>query len=356
MLDDGQAEARAAGGPGAGGVDAVEALEDALLVLVGDPDALVGDGDLDEVAAGGGDAADGDADAGVGRGVVDGVLDEVAEGRRELAAVAPDPQVGRASGDHRDVLGAGRVAGAVDGLVDQFLDGHRLGVFQRVVVLDPGEVYQLLDEVGQPGRLDLHAPGEPGHRLRVVGRVHDRLGQQRQGADGRLQLVADVRDEVAAYGLDAAGLGQVLDEEEHQPGAERRHPRGDGEGVAPARAAPRQVQLDLAYLPVAPGVAGHLQHLVHGQLPAADQTERVRRGARLHHRVALVEHDGGGAQHGQDRVDAGGRTASVCSDVRVGLAWSRSLQRNASTAMAPVSRPAIAANAATAAFTSMRPG
>lgn len=52
----------------------------------------------------------------------------------------------------------------------------------------------------------------------------------------------------------------------------------------------------------------------------------------------------------------GGRTASVCRDVRVGRAWSRSLQRNASMAMTPVHNPAIAAAAATAAFTSMHPG
>ncbi|WP_226652605.1 sensor histidine kinase [Streptomyces hydrogenans] len=49
----------------------------------------------------------------------------------------------------------------------------------------------------------------------------------------------------------------------------------------------------------------------------------------------------------------GGSTASVCREVRVGRAWSRSLQRNASMAITPVHTPAIAANAATAAFTSM---
>ncbi len=52
----------------------------------------------------------------------------------------------------------------------------------------------------------------------------------------------------------------------------------------------------------------------------------------------------------------GGSTGSVCREVRVGRFWSRSLQRNASMAMTPVSTPAIAAAAATAAFTSMHPG
>lgn len=52
----------------------------------------------------------------------------------------------------------------------------------------------------------------------------------------------------------------------------------------------------------------------------------------------------------------GGSTASVCSELRVGLAWSRSLQRNASMAKTPVHSPAIAATAATAASTFMTPG
>src|SRR5690348_30887 len=51
VLDDRQTQPGAAGGTGAGRVDAVEALEDALLVLVRDADALVGHGDLDVVAA-----------------------------------------------------------------------------------------------------------------------------------------------------------------------------------------------------------------------------------------------------------------------------------------------------------------
>src|SRR3954447_20867507 len=70
MLDDRETESRSARGTGAGRVDAVEALEDALLVLVGDADALVGHGDLDQVAAGRGHPAGGDPDPGAGGRVV----------------------------------------------------------------------------------------------------------------------------------------------------------------------------------------------------------------------------------------------------------------------------------------------
>ncbi len=232
VFHDREAQPRAAGGTGAGGVDAVEALEDALLVLVGDADALVGHGDLDQVPAGLRDRTDRDAHAGAGGRVVDRVLDQVAECGGELSTVAPDPQALGARGGHGDLLGARLVPAPVDGLGDQFPDRDRLGVLQRVVVLHAGEVDQLLHQVGQPGRLDLHAPREPLHGLGVVGGVHHGLGQQGQRPDGGLELMADVGDEVAPHGLDAAGLGEVLHQQQHQPGAERRHPRGHREGLA----------------------------------------------------------------------------------------------------------------------------
>lgn len=97
VLHDRQPQSRTAGGTGASGVDAVEALEDALLVLVGDADALVGDGDLDVLPAGRVHPAGGYADAGTGGRVVDRVLDEVAERGGELAAVSPYAQVGGAA-------------------------------------------------------------------------------------------------------------------------------------------------------------------------------------------------------------------------------------------------------------------
>jgi hypothetical protein len=52
VLDDGQAEAGAAGGAVPGRVDPVEALEDAVELVGGDADALVDDRDLDGVLVG----------------------------------------------------------------------------------------------------------------------------------------------------------------------------------------------------------------------------------------------------------------------------------------------------------------
>lgn len=305
MFDDGQAQARTTGGAGAGRVHAVEALEDALPVLLRDADALVGHGYLDEVPAGRGDAAARDADPGPGRGVVDRVLDEVAEGGGELAAVSPHVQVRRAARGHRDLLGGRGVAGAVDGLGHQLVDPDRLGILQRVVVLHPGQVDELLDQIGQPVGLDLHPAREAGDRLGVVRGVHDGLGEQGERADRRLQLMADVGDEVAPDHLDAPGLGQVLDQQQHEAGAERGDPGGDRQGLAAAGAPARKIQLHLPYLTVTAGVAGHVEHRLHGQLPAPDQPQCVRRGAGLDHRVALVEHHRRGAEHREHGVHAG---------------------------------------------------
>ena len=56
VLDDGQAQPGAAGGPRARSVDPVEALEDLLLVLPGDADLLVDDDDAHQILVGGVDA------------------------------------------------------------------------------------------------------------------------------------------------------------------------------------------------------------------------------------------------------------------------------------------------------------
>lgn len=106
VLDDGEAETGPAGGARARRVHTVEPLEDAVPVPFRYPDALVGHRDLDQVAAGSGDTAPGDPDAGACRGVVDGVLDEVAQGRRELAAISPYVQVISPADGHGDLFRA----------------------------------------------------------------------------------------------------------------------------------------------------------------------------------------------------------------------------------------------------------
>ena len=116
-----------------------------------------------------------------------------------------------------------------------------MGCVDRVVALQPRQLDDLLHQPGQPLGLGDHPAGEPLHRLGVVGRVVHGLGEQPDRADRRLQLVADVGDEVAADRLDLPLAGAVLDQREHQPASSAARPgrsraaaRGRG-GSSPAR-------------------------------------------------------------------------------------------------------------------------
>ena len=79
-------------------------------------------------------------------------------------------------------------------------------------------------------------------------------------ADRGLELVADVGDEVAADLLDPAGLGVVLDEQQHVAAAQRRDPRLHDRPAAAQRPA-GQVELGLADDPVAAHLAREVAQL-----------------------------------------------------------------------------------------------
>ena len=156
------------------------------------------------------------------------------------------------------------------------------GSLERLVVLQPGELDDLLHQPVQPGRLGLHPRGEPQHRLRVVGGLLHRLGEQGEGADRRLQLVGDVGDEVTPDRLYATLPGAVLDQHQHQPVAQRGHPgvrRGRG---STGRAG--DVQVDLAGLAVAAYEPDQVAQRLEPDLAVAHQPQGVRRRRRLQRR------------------------------------------------------------------------
>lgn len=101
VFDDGEAEAGAAEGAVASGVDAVETLEDAGEVFGGDADAGVAHDDDGGVAG----AAEVEFDAAAGGGVGDGVVDEVVDDEAESFAVAGHDEIGGfGGGDEGDVF------------------------------------------------------------------------------------------------------------------------------------------------------------------------------------------------------------------------------------------------------------
>ena len=88
--------------------------------------------------------------------------------------------------------------------------------------------------------LRLHAVGQaPDHgRVLLVG---ERLGQEPEGADGRLQLVAHVGYEVTPHGLEPLAVRYVLDDGD---AADRAVPVGEGDGADLEVAAGRAVEVD----------------------------------------------------------------------------------------------------------------
>ena len=144
--------------------------------------------------------------------------------------------------DHLDLTGVGQQLGGVDRLGDDVVDLDDLRVLEWVNALQPREIDEVADQVREPLRLDLHAGGEPLHRVGIVAGGLYGLGEEREGTDGCLELMGDVGDEVAAHSINAYGLGQILDE--HQGG--RRRELGDAHpGVEHALAQGRPAQLEV---------------------------------------------------------------------------------------------------------------
>ena len=177
------------------------------------------------------------------------------------------------------------------------------GLAHDVGALQPRELDDLLDEVRQPVGLDTDALGEAGDDLGVVMGVEDRLGEQGDAADRRLELVADVGEEVAADLLDPGRLGAVLDEEQHVVSAERSDSCRDDEAARSDALA--QVELGLTDHAVASHCPGEVEQLRVHELVVAH--EPVRDGGRrvVDDPVGRVDDDAARPQHGDDLSDPG---------------------------------------------------
>ena len=224
VLDDREAQAGAAGRAVASGVDAVEALEDAVELVGRDADALVGDADVDDVVARRAPRRPRSSPRGSRR---RRWRPGCRRPRRPARGCrAPRGRARRcAPARCSRALASVRFSSMARATILSTSTGHRL--VQRVVALQAGELDDLLHQSREPVALGVHPCGEALHGLGVVGGVDHGVRQQLDGADRRLQLVADVGHEVTADRLDASLAGAVLDQREHQLGAERRHSRGD---------------------------------------------------------------------------------------------------------------------------------
>ena len=119
MLNNGKPQSGTAGGAGTGFVDAEESFEDALLVFRSDADAAVSDADV-HVAA---HAALANADGGVGGRIVDGVAQQVGHGGDQERFVPHDKRTGGGAAVDGDVGVVGGELGALQGVVNDLVDG-----------------------------------------------------------------------------------------------------------------------------------------------------------------------------------------------------------------------------------------
>ena len=191
-----------------------------------------------------------------------------------------------------DVLALGPCPGAVGGVVDHLGGGDLLRGRRRRMVLDAGEVDDLLDQLGQALRLPLHAPTEALDRGRVVGEVRDRLGEEGHRPDRGLEFVGDIGHEVTTDGVDAHRFGLVVAEDEDEGGAQ-----GSDTGVEVAQhrfgVLPRLLEVDLLDETAGPDSADDAQHLGRGERMTSDQAEGIGGWGGFDDIVAGVDDDRG---------------------------------------------------------------
>ena len=204
----------------------------------------------------------------------------------------------------------------VDGLGDHQVHCDRFAD-RRALDLDATQLEEVVDRATDAVGLVHESLGQALAHALVVLRVQ-RLREQRECADRRLQLVADVRDEVGAHRFETCALGRVVDRTQRSDDRtrflERRHRDDD-------RSPRRTEQIDGATI-------GHASTARSEELGNCLLDERVAvtradEGRGVH----VAEHDAAGAIGDHDalcqRVERRRETIARCD--RVGLSGHRAI-------------------------------
>ena len=168
--------------------------------------------------------------------------------------------------------------------------------------------------------LQLHALGEVTHLLDIVRRGRDGFSEQRERTHGSLELVRDIRDEVATHGINAAVLGEVVDQDQDRAWSDQCGASAYLEQLSAERRAAHP-KLLLAWLSPAGHLDSELDQVGDGHLRAVYQAEgHCPGGCPKHGTVSSDDHRGGG-QDGKDSGDLLGnarKTLEVLVDLREG--------------------------------------
>jgi hypothetical protein len=160
---------------------------------------------------------------------------------------------------------------------------------------------QLSETVGLGG----YAFGEVPHLVGIVGRHDEGLREEADGADGGLQLVARVLDEILAHLLNALLLGDVAYEDRDELVRDGRGATDDESGVVRDAAHPDPHRLR-GGTAVLPGLLHEPAQLLLGESPSGDDAEPARRGRGRQDDARGVGDDGGVLEHIEHRGHGGG--------------------------------------------------
>ena len=195
LLDDGQAQSRAAGGPGPGLVHPVEPVEYVDQIRLGNADARIGHRHPGHSAV----AADLRLHKAPLRGILDGVVHQVIEHLAQLLGVpgSLDLVLYRHFQANIPLLRQGPQPPG--GIVHQLVQLQQLGLELHAPAIDMHQGEQIAHDGVEPVDLPVDVAQEfPGH-IRVVGLlVQQRLQQDLHGRQGRLQFVGGVGHELIA--------------------------------------------------------------------------------------------------------------------------------------------------------------
>ena len=212
---DGEAETGAALLAGVGGLDLLEAVEDAVELVGGDAAAFVDDFEEDGVGGGFGVDADGGGDGGE----LDGVGEEIGEDLKDAVGVAVEEEgfgiggLGDGEGFEHEVdgVGVGHGGHGVDGLLGEVAKGAAANLQRGAAGLHALEVEDVVDEADEAvGVGDGDAEEVEGFGVDVA---DDAGGEQAEGSanagERSAELVRDGGDELVFERVEFGALREL---------------------------------------------------------------------------------------------------------------------------------------------------
>ena len=275
VFDNGQAQSSSTGLAGAGLIHAEEALKYALLVFRGDAYATVGDTDENYVST---DHLLGNRYRHLIWRVMDSVGNEVRNSGNQQGFITHHLYTdGFAAGELVFVCVGSQLV-ARHGLVDDLIEVNRLHLREGFRALQLGQRDELVDHIRHSGSFLLNLAAEVLDVFGVPGVLQEGLGQQRNAADGRLELMGHVCHKVAASGFhaDRFGLVGAVDDDEAVVVKRQRFDHCTHLGDAVAGAALGDGQIQSAGLLILEDLLRHGPNIrVHGAI--VDHRHLVRR-------------------------------------------------------------------------------